>query len=83
MTTIARKFYNLRNDKHEESIIQSINAVHESGNFFDVSLMCGNEIIKCHKLVLFTKSLFFKEIFSISPHPHPLIYLKDVGIDDM
>jgi len=54
--------------------------VRKDNHFCDVTLVCsGNQQIKAHKVVISSCSPFFDQILKSNPHPHPLIYLKDVG----
>ena len=45
-------------------------------DFTDVTLACGDQSIKAHKVVLSTRSPFFKKLLKNHLHPHPLIYMK-------
>ena len=61
-------FKNLEGDKH----------------FTDVTLACGEGgQIQAHKVVLSSCSSFFRDILVQNPHPHPLIYLADVELEEL
>ena len=45
-----------------------------------VTLACDDEQIQAHKVVLSACSPFFRTLFKWNPHPHPLVYLKDVKL---
>ena len=45
-------------------------------DFTDVTLVCEDQSIKAHKVVLSTCSPFFKKLLNTHSHPQPLIYMK-------
>ena len=49
----------------------------------DVTLVCEDDTIKAHKLVLSACSPFFRRILKKVDHPHPLIYLNGVHHRDI
>ena len=50
----------------------------------DVTLVCrGGEQLKAHKIVLASGSPFFMDLFKRSAHPHPLLYLRGLGVEDL
>jgi len=53
-----------------------------NNNFTDVTLACMDGQVEAHKLVLAASSPFFASIL-VNPHPHPLIYLKDIKITNL
>ena len=60
-TNITSSFKDLRNDQE----------------FTDVTLVCGdNHKIEAHKVILASASKVFRNIFTESKHPHPLIFIK-------
>ena len=48
-------------------------------DFTDVTLACGDQSIKAQKVVLSTRSPFFKKLLKNHLHPHPLIYMKGMN----
>ena len=50
----------------------------------DVTLVCGGgEQLEAHKIVLASCSRFFMDIFKRNKHPHPLVYLRGIGVEDL
>ena len=53
-------------------------------NFTDVTLVSADhKQINAHKVILSSSSQFFKEILLKNPHPHPLVFLKDIRHNDL
>ena len=53
-------------------------------DFIDVTLACEDgRQLKAHKVVLAAMSPFFQEILKRNQHPHPLIYLRGLKLDDL
>jgi len=57
--------------------------VRKEENFFDVTLMCGEEIWKAHKLVLSASSDFFRNIFRKCNWENTVIVLKSTNHSQM
>ena len=53
--------------------------VRQAGDFSDVTLLCEDDQITAHKLVLSAGSDFFRETLRKVSHPHPLIYMRGVN----
>ena len=52
--------------------------------FTDVTVACeNNKTIEAHKVILSACSNLFGNILQESPHPHPLIYLQGIHIEDL
>ena len=50
----------------------------------DVTLVCKDgEQLEAHKIVLASCSPFFMQLFKKNKHPHPLIYLRGIGVEDL
>ena len=63
MANVTSAFKDLRNEQHTA----------------DVTLATeDDEVLKAHKVVLSSFSPFFKNLFKLHQHPHPLIYMKGV-----
>ena len=53
-------------------------------DFIDATLACEDgRQLKAHKVVLAAMSPFFQEILKRNQHPHPLIYLRGLKLDDL
>ena len=56
----------------------------KESSFSDVTLVSDdNQPFLAHRYVLSTHSPYFKDILLNNPHPHPLIYLKNVNHEDL
>ena len=83
----AEKFC-LRWNDFESNVSQSFQDLRLSGDFFDVSLVTDDESsLDAHKVILSACSPFFRKILSrqakMSKHPHPVIYLRGISIQDL
>ena len=52
-------------------------------DFTDVTLVCEDQSIKAHKVVLSACSPLFKKLLKTHPHPHPLIYMKGMKANSL
>jgi len=60
-----------------------LKSIWKNEEFFDVTLVCENQQLSAHKVVLSACSSFFRSVLTNNPHPNPLIYLKDVSYQDL
>jgi len=70
--------YCLRWNDFDKNISSAFKGIREEQDFFDVTLVCEDEQLQAHKLILASSSLFFKNVLRRNPHQHPLLYLKGV-----
>ena len=80
---MAKEQFCLRWNEFESSISNSFRELKEAGDFFDVTLVCQDRQVEAHKVILSACSPFFKAILKKNPHPHPLLYLKDIMFEHM
>ena len=73
----------LRWNDFKLSISESFQNLREEKDFFDVTLACEDNQIQAHKVILSACSPFFRNILRHNPHPHPLLYLKDVKYTEL
>jgi len=53
-------------------------------SLLDISIQCGSEVVKAHKLVLSACSPWFREMFTnMQPNPSPLVVLWETNMADM
>ena len=52
-------------------------------DFTDVTLVCQDEEISAHKIILSASSEFFRGIFRRNPREYPLIYLKGIKMSHL
>ena len=80
---MAKEQFCLRWNDFESSISNSFRDLKDVGDFFDVTLVCQDKQVEAHKVILSACSPFFRSILMRNPHPHPLLYLKDVKYENM
>merc|ERR1712129_72221 len=66
-----------------DNLASSFIDLRDEGDLLDVTLVCGDDQLAAHKVILSASSLFFKSVIKRNPHAHPLIYLKGVKIEDL
>jgi hypothetical protein len=59
----------------------SLQDIRNKGELFDVTLVCDDGQIQCHKLVLSASSDFFRNLFN--KHSLPLIFLGNVKVKEL
>ena len=52
-------------------------------DFTDVTLGCGDQSIKAHKVILSVCSPFFKRLLKTFPHPQPLVFMRGIKVTDL
>ena len=75
--------FSLRWNDFESNIRSSIGELRSAEDFVDVTLVCENEQINAHKVIISACSPFFRNILTRNPHKNPLVYLKGVHLSDM
>lgn len=79
----ASEKFSLRWNDFESSISSNIGKLRDAQDFLDVTLVCENDQIRAHKLVISACSPFFRNILNKNPHQNPLLYMKGVKLSDM
>ena len=68
----------------EEHTAKAFQTSRNSGDFSDVTLVCEDgHLLDTHKLVLSASSQFFRDLFKMNNHSHPLIFLRGVKAHDL
>lgn len=49
----------------------------------DVTLLCSGGNIKAHQIILAAGSSYFEDMFVQNPHPHPIVHLPNVEVNEM
>ena len=80
---MASEKFCLRWTDFESNISVAFRELREEKDFFDVTLVCNEDQIQAHKVILSACSPFFRSILKRNPHVHPLIYLKGVKINNL
>ncbi|XP_048511458.1 protein abrupt-like isoform X1 [Athalia rosae] len=75
---------NLKWDNFSSHLALSFDSCYESQQFVDVSLVCKDgKVIKAHKVILANTSKFFHRLLTENQHPHPMIVMHDIDVDDL
>jgi len=73
----------LRWNDFQTNISGAFRALQDDADFFDVTLVCEDNQIQAHKVILSACSPFFRSVLKRNPHQHPLLYLKGVRFSSM
>merc|ERR1712227_582911 len=80
----THEVFSLRWNDYNKNINQTYQRLLQSKNFADVTLVCSDgKRIEAHKVILSGSGSFFSDILTNSDHPHPLIYMKGVSVNDL
>jgi len=80
---MANEKFCLRWTDFESNIGVAFRELREEKDFFDVTLVCNEDQIQAHKVILSASSPFFRSILKRNPHTHPLIYLRGVKLNNL
>ena len=67
----------------DSNLKNSFQKFRDEKDFFDVTLVCEEEQIDAHKMILSASSSFFKNLFRRNHHQYPLIVLKGVKSSEL
>ena len=67
----------------EANIGRAFRDLKEEKDFSDVTLVCADQQVEAHKVILAASSPFFKKVLRKIQHSHPLIYLKGVKFSNL
>ena len=68
----------------KQNISATFENLRKQHDFTDVTLACEDgQQVEAHKVVLVASSPFFLNILKRNKHPHPLIYLRGVGSENL
>ena len=73
----------LRWNDFEANISSAFRDLREEKDFSDVTLVCADQQVEAHKVILAACSPFFKKVLRKVQHSHPLIYMKGVKFSDL
>jgi len=74
---------NLRWDDFAANLSSALHNLRGDENFTDLTLVCADQQVEVHKVVLASSSKFFWRVLKKIKHSHPLIYLKGVKFKDL
>ena len=74
--------FTLRWNDFANNVSESFATLREEEDFFDVTLVSEDLLVQLsvHKVVLSTCSPVLKQLIKSSSHPHPVFFLRGVGI---
>lgn len=70
-------------EEHTSSVLSAFSALRRNSKLVDVTLAADGRSLEAHKMVLCANSSYFEELLSASPCKHPIVYMKDVGFDNL
>ena len=73
----------LKWEDFQKNLQESFRELRSDFDFTDVTLVCEDQIIKAHKIVLSACSPFLKGMLKAHAHPQPLIYMRGVKARDL
>jgi len=73
----------LRWNDFERNISSAFQELRVDNDLFDITLVCKDEEIRAHRVIMSACSPFFRNMLKRNPHPNPLIYLKGVSFNDL
>ena len=73
----------LKWEDFQTNLQESFRELRSDFDFTDVTLVCEDQIIKAHKIVLSACSPFLMGMLKAHAHPQPLIYMRGVKARDL
>ena len=73
----------LRWNDFEANISSAFQDLKEEKDFTYVTLVCADQQVEAHRVILAACSPFFKRVLRQIQHSHPLIYMKGVKFSDL
>jgi len=74
----ASEKFCLKWNDFEANISLAFRELREDKDFFDITLVCEDEQLEAHKVVLSACSPFFRALLKRNKHQHPMLYLRGV-----
>ena len=75
--------FSLKWNDFESNISSAFSELREEKELFDVTLVCEDNQIEAHKVVISACSPFFRSILKKTQHSHPLLYLRGVPYSEL
>lgn len=67
----------------EANISLAFRELRDDKDFFDITLVCDDEQVEAHKVVLSACSPFFRSLLRRNRHQHPLLLLRGVALPEL
>ena len=74
---------NLRWDDFAANLSSALHNLRGDENFTDLTLVCADQQVEVHKVVLASSSKFFWRVLKNIKHSHPMIYLRGIKFKDL
>ncbi|XP_060529478.1 protein bric-a-brac 1-like isoform X2 [Cylas formicarius] len=71
----------LRWNNFQSNIWSQFDVLRCDEDFTDVTIACEGRRVRAHKIILSACSPYFKELFKDNPCSHPIIFMRDVGVE--
>ena len=69
---------------YQENTKSALGNLRQDKDFNDVTLVCEDgQQVEAHKVILAASSPFFRKLFGKNKHPHPLVYMRGMKINDL
>lgn len=76
---MANREISLKWNGYQNNILTNVKDLLKDEGLSDVTLVCGGQSFKAHKVILSANSSVFKSIFQQNPHKDPIIVLHDIN----
>ncbi|CAF4812617.1 unnamed protein product [Pieris macdunnoughi] len=81
---MGSEHYCLRWNNHQSNLLGVFSQLLQDESLVDVTLACSEGAsIRAHKVVLSACSSYFRSLFVDHPSRHPIVILKDVGLEEL
>ncbi|CAB3238789.1 unnamed protein product [Arctia plantaginis] len=81
---MGSEHYCLRWNNHQSNLLGVFSQLLHDESLVDVTLACSDGAsIRAHKVVLSACSSYFRSLFVDHPSRHPIVILKDVGLEEL
>jgi len=84
MTQKSESLFDLKWNNFAAHLTELSTTLLQDTSLLDISIQCGTEVVKAHKLVLSACSPWFREMLTnMQPNPSPLVVLWETNMADM
>ena len=67
----------------DKNLTSCIKEFRDEDDLCDVTLVCDDDQVKAHKIILSASSTFFQSVIKRNPHAHPLLYIRGIRSEDL
>ena len=83
MEAVPQEKFSLKWNDFQSNLQSTFKTIRYEENLYDVTLMCGDEIVNAHKLVLSASSDLFLNLFRRCRKENPIVILKGATLPRM